>query len=112
MLHLSPRWIIILSIVFITIFEALAQTCLKTYRANNNYMYLGVAILFYTVVCFLLINCYRNDGYLGEVNLMWSCLSIIIILLFGHIAFDEELTKNEVIAILLAFAAIYFANQE
>jgi multidrug transporter EmrE-like cation transporter len=112
MIQLSARWIIVLSIIFITIFEAMAQSCLKSYRNNNNYLYLGVAILFYTVVCFLLINCYRNDGYLGEVNLMWSCMSIIIILIFGHVMFDEELTKNEVVAILLALGAIYFANQE
>lgn len=111
MIQLSARWMVVLSIILITIFEAMAQTCLKTYRNNSNYLYLGIAIVFYTIVCFLLINCYRNDGFLGEVNLMWSCMSIVIILLFGHIAFDEKLTQNEVFAILLAFAAIYFANK-
>lgn len=42
---------------------------------------------------------------------MWSCMSIIIILIFGHIIYDEKLTRNEIIAIGLALGAVYFANQ-
>ena len=103
-------WMVIWIIVAITIVEACAQATLKTARAKEMPYLVPLGIAFYATVAFLLYLCYRYEG-LGHVNLVWSCASIIIAILIGCILFNEPHNKYTYIAILLAFAAIYFAHR-
>ena len=111
---LQPKTIIIYVVVLITLFEATAQVCLKKFEVGKhttyNYLLLGVALYF--IVCGLLCLCYKNKGGLGKVNLMWSCMSIIFVILFGYIFLQEEIKMHDMIAIIFAFLAIYFANMD
>lgn len=111
---LQPKTIIIYAVVLITLFEATAQVCLKKFEVDRhdsyNYLLLGVALYF--IVCGLLCLCYKNKGGLGKVNLMWSCMSIIFVIMFGYIFLQEEIKMHDMIAIIFAFLAIYFANMD
>ncbi len=108
----DPNIIIILSVIFITIFEGIAQTCLKTYNGNDTNLFIIIALFCYALVCFLLLQCYKHNGYMGHINLMWSCFSIIFVIGAGCFFFDEKFTPDDLIAVLLAFGAIYFVNRD
>jgi multidrug transporter EmrE-like cation transporter len=102
---------IYITILFIAVFESTAQVCLKKfkYHQQTSYIFLLGAVLLYIIVCGLLCMCYDKER-LGKVNIMWSCISIICIVLFGYIFLEEKIKRNDMIAILLTFMAIYFAN--
>ena len=103
-------WLVIWIIVAITIVEACAQATLKFSRAREMPYLVPLGIFFYAVVAMLLFFTYKYEG-LGHVNLVWSCASIIIAILIGCMLFNEPHNKYTYIAILLAFAAIYFAHR-
>jgi drug/metabolite transporter (DMT)-like permease len=67
-------------------------------------------VRFYAVVATLLYFSYKYEG-LGHINLVWSCVSIIIAILIGCILFHEPHNKYTYVAIILAFGAIYFAHR-
>jgi drug/metabolite transporter (DMT)-like permease len=110
----DSKSIIIYAVVLITLFEATAQVCLKKFEMgkHNAYLYLVSAVALYLIVCGLLCLCYKNKGHLGKVNLMWSCMSMIFVILFGYIFLQEEIKRHDMIAIFFAFLAIYFANMD
>ena len=110
----DSKSIIIYAVVLITLFEATAQVCLKKFELGKDgtYLYLLSAVALYLIVCGLLCLCYKNKGHLGKVNLMWSCMSIIFVILFGYIFLPEEIKRHDMLAILCAFGAIYFANMD
>lgn len=103
-------WIVILIIVAITIVEACAQASLKTAQIKKYPYLVPLGIVFYVGVATLLYFSYKYEG-LGHINLVWSCASIIIAILIGCIFFNEPHNKYTYIAMLLAFAAIYFAHR-
>lgn len=103
-------WTVIWIIVAITFVEACAQTSLKTARVKKNIYLVPLGMVFYATVAGLLYMTYKYEG-LGHVNLVWSCASIIIAILIGCFLFNEPHNRYTYIAILLAFAAIYFAHR-
>lgn len=109
----NHKSLILYSVIFITLFEATAQVCLKKFQLEKygKYAYLFFAVVFYFFVGSLLCYCYKNNAKLGSVNLMWSCMSIIAVILFGYIFLQEKIKHHDLMAILFAILAIYFANQ-
>ena len=95
---------IILAIVF---FEAIAQGCLKKSKLTNNNNYICISVIAYIVVCLLLLKSYAYKG-IGMVNLLWSCLSIITIIMIGVIFYHEKITKYDIIGILFILTGLYF----
>lgn len=102
---------IIYIIVLISLFEACGQYYLKRSEKQKNDKFVIVGLLSYMIVCFLLRLCYKNRGYIGQVNMMWSCMSIVVILLTGYVFFDEKISNNGKIALTFALLAIYFLNK-
>jgi multidrug transporter EmrE-like cation transporter len=107
----TAKVVVLLSIVFITISEAIAQVCIKKSHKDGMPVLLYIGIIFYGFVCILLMNCYSNGANMGRVNLIWSCVSIISIITVGYFIFEEKIYTHDIIAILFAIGAIYFANQ-
>lgn len=103
--------IILYSILLISVFESFGQYCLKQYEKNNLFSYFVLGTMAYFIVCCLLCVCYKNHANIGNVNLMWSCLSIITVITVGYLFLNEKIEKNNIFAICFALLAIYFANQ-
>jgi multidrug transporter EmrE-like cation transporter len=103
--------IILYSIVLICIFESFGQYCLKQYEKNNLRTYFFAGIIAYFIVCCLLCVCYKNKANIGNVNLIWSCLSIITVISVGYLFLNEKIQQKDMFAIFFALLAIYFANQ-
>jgi multidrug transporter EmrE-like cation transporter len=107
----TAKVVVLLSIVFIVISEAIAQSCLKKSHKDHMPLLFYIGIIFYGVVCILLLNCYKNGINMGRLNLIWSCCSIITIIVIGYFFFNEQIYPHDIAAIVLAIAAIIFANQ-
>jgi multidrug transporter EmrE-like cation transporter len=101
-------WLIIIAVLFIVLFETLAQACLK--QSQKDSMYFILALFLYFLICYLLYFCYANKAYLGELNILWGSLSAVSIVIAGYIFFQEEITTNHIIAGVLALGSIYFAS--
>ena len=98
--------LILFYITLIVVFEAVAQSCLKTYSNTNNYNYFFVGIVSYAIVSWLLCQSYNHKGGMGLVNLIWSALSIITSTIIGIMMFKEQFHAHDIIATLLITAGI------
>lgn len=66
-----------------------------------------MGIIGYIFVCLLLRKCYTYSG-VGMTNFIWSIASIITMLIVGSYIFHENITKNDIIGILICFVGLYF----
>lgn len=103
-------WIVIFIVMLIASLEACGQTCLKKARTNQILVFALMGAIFYVGVAALLYMSYKYDG-LGHINLVWSCLSIIIAIGIGYYIFDEPMNRYTAATVACAFAAIYFAHK-
>jgi multidrug transporter EmrE-like cation transporter len=93
--------LLLIYIILIVIFEAVAQSCLKEYSQSSNYNYFYAGILFYGGVGWLLCQTYSQKAGLGVVNLVWSALSIIASTVVGILLFKEKFHTHDILAALL-----------
>lgn len=99
---------IIFSIVlFIVFFEAIAQACLKKSKMEKNNGYICISVIAYFIICLLLIYSYEYNT-MGKINLLWSCFSIIIILLTGTILYHEKIQWYDLIGLCFILVGMYF----
>jgi len=96
----------IMLILLIVIFESIGQYHIKKSKLHDSLVFFFIAILCYVVVCLLLKKCYEFKG-MGITNFIWSVLSIITVLMVGMLAFDENITKIDIIGIMLAVSGLY-----
>lgn len=105
---------LIIIILFIAIFECIAQGCLKKYYNNplpaNKYLYF-LAICAYSIICLLLIQSY-NYKTMGLVNVLWSGISVLVILSLGVFYFGEKITTLDKIGVGLVLVGISFIVYE
>jgi multidrug transporter EmrE-like cation transporter len=99
---------VVLIIMLIVICEMTAQSCIK--QSEQQSVLFFIAIVLYATICYLLFLCYMNRGKLGQVNMMWSSISIVSGILVGYFIFGESVSMNRIIAISLAIGAVYFAQ--
>ncbi len=100
---------IILVAIAVAVVETLAQNTIKTSEEGSVKFVIGLIV--YMGVGYLLHYAYGKFP-LGKVNTVWSCISIILALSIGYIAYGEKLTYNTLVAAVLAMLAIYFCNKE
>ena len=106
-MKISVSYIFLL--ILIIAVDAYAQYNVKKHSITNNWFYICLAIVSYTLVCLLLSKCYnQHGGEIGITNLIWSVFSIISIIIIGLIAFHETITKYDIIGIVLCFTGLYF----
>lgn len=88
--------------------EALAQNSLKqSHLQNSQNMYIA-GILFYIMVAYLLYKAYTTVA-LGQMNLVWSLLSIITGLITGYLLYDEPFNLYTGLSLLFSALALYCA---
>ncbi len=98
--------IYIMLILLIVIFESVGQYHIKKSKINNSMIFLIIGFLSYGVVCILLKKCYDFNG-MGITNFVWSVLSIVSVLMIGVLAFNEKITKTDIIGIFLSIIGLY-----
>lgn len=105
---MDAKLALLLLVLAISISECLGQSCLKTYHKSPEKTHLYIAgVLFYTIVCALLVMSYKYKG-MGLINVLWSGLSVLVILSTGVIFFDEGITRMDMIGAGMIVAGIGF----
>jgi multidrug transporter EmrE-like cation transporter len=95
----GPTATLLMIILSISISECLGQSCLKTlFDDPKQYHLYFAAVLFYSIVCYLLVLSYTYKG-MGLVNVLWSGLSILIILSTGALFFNETISRLDIIGV-------------
>jgi small multidrug resistance pump len=103
---------LLLLVVAIAISECLAQSCLKRYHTAPDKIYLYIAgVLFYTIVCALLVMSYKYKG-MGLVNVLWSGLSVLVILSTSMLFFDENITRLDMLGAAMIVTGVCFVVWE
>ena len=93
--------LLLIYILLIVIFEIVAQSCLKEYSQSSNYGFFYAGIFLYAGVGWLLCQTYNNKGSLGNVNLIWSALSLIVSTSVGILLFKEKFHTHDITATIL-----------
>lgn len=102
----NSTWLLLGLVLLISLSECAGQSCLKTYHNNPSKTWLYfVAVLFYSIVCLLLILSYRFRG-MGIVNILWSGLSVLVIVSTGVLFFQESVSALDWAGILLILGGI------
>jgi multidrug transporter EmrE-like cation transporter len=103
---------IVLFVLAISISECVAHCCLRKFHMDERKKHLYfTAIVFYTIVCAMLVLSYKYNG-LGIINIMWSGLSVLLITLTGAVFFGISLTMLHKLGILLILLGIVFVLYE
>lgn len=102
---------IILSISF---FELIAQSSVKYFfnTGKKEFIFYFIAILSYCVIAYLLTLSYEHKG-MGITNVLWSGITIIVILITGMLVYDERLTNYDIIGLcLILFGSTFILYEE
>lgn len=109
---MNTKLALLLLVIAISISECLGQSCLKRYHTAPDKTYLYIAgVLFYTIVCALLVMSYKYKG-MGLVNVLWSGLSVLVILSTSMLFFDESITRLDMIGAAMIVSGIGFVVWE
>jgi multidrug transporter EmrE-like cation transporter len=94
--------------------ECIGEICLKKLHLNPDRFWLFiVAVVFYTIVCFLLFISYRYKG-MGIIHVLWSGISILLVLGVSVFYFKEKITtldKLGIICIIAGMVLILWKNE-
>lgn len=92
--------------VLIAFVETCAQNTLKN-TGNDDKQYI-VGLVIYAFVGYLLHYAYHLFP-LSKINVIWSCLSIIIATTLGYLVYNENISSLKILSVLLALGAVYCA---
>jgi multidrug transporter EmrE-like cation transporter len=103
---------LLLLILAISISECIGQSCLKKYNLDPEKTYLYISgVIFYSIVCALLVMSYKYKG-MGLINVLWSGLSVLVIVSTGILFFNESITFLDKVGILLIITGIVYVILE
>jgi len=104
---MKKEFVLLIIILLISFCELLGQSCLKYLHNNGNKPQFYIfAILFYSLVCYLLLQSYKYKG-MGIINVIWSGLSILVILSSSIAFFGEKITTIDKIGIIFVIVGIF-----
>lgn len=95
-------YLVIVFGICISLVEVFSQYSLKSNR-------LLVGLVGYIVVAYILFKSYNYEA-LGHMNLIWSCISIILCFIVGVFVFKEPFNKYTFMAVCFALIAIYLGH--
>ncbi len=96
-------------ILIIAIVETLSLICLKEGEINSKHHFILCGFLGYIIVTYVLCKTLTFEG-IGQVNLVWNCMTIFTAFAAGHLLFNEKVNKYTFYAIIFAVIAIYLAQ--
>uniref|UniRef100_A0A6C0CQH5 Uncharacterized protein n=1 Tax=viral metagenome TaxID=1070528 RepID=A0A6C0CQH5_9ZZZZ len=103
--HQSSFLLIGALLVFIVLTEAVAQYCIRRCKEEQKMHLFILGVFFYAFVCLGLYIMY-DFRQMGSVNLLWSCMSIITIMIIGTVFFHEQLNIYDLIGMILVFTGL------
>jgi multidrug transporter EmrE-like cation transporter len=101
------KYMEILLIILIVIFEASAQTSLETFTKNNStFKYLFFGLLFYLFIGFLFYRLLLVEKNLAVANLLWNGGSSILVTLISYFYFKQSFSYKQIIGLIVTFIGV------
>jgi uncharacterized membrane protein HdeD (DUF308 family) len=94
---------ILIFALLVALVETFAQNILVS-SDNGSYMFF-FGICLYFLVAYILQFSYHHFP-LSKLNIIWSCISIILAIVLGHFLYKEPLTSKSILSGVLALSAI------
>ena len=85
----------------LVLFEALALTSIKKYSVENQQIYLATSIFCYAVIPLLLYKLLQKKLGISVLNIIWNIMSTLYGLFIGIIIFNETITLQQKIGVIL-----------
>lgn len=98
---------VIIIVLLLALVEAIGQNLLR----DTKYIKFVFGLTSYIIIGYLLHYSYQKFP-LSKVNVMWSCLSIIVAVILGYFLYNEKMNKNSILAIIFALLGIYFMSKQ
>jgi drug/metabolite transporter (DMT)-like permease len=93
-------------LLFGTIFAILPIFFIKYYIKTKNYLYILLAICSYVLLCISYVQLF-TDNPISNNYVALQLLQILLVLFGGFILYNEQLTKEQYLGVLLGTGAIY-----
>lgn len=92
---------ILIYVVFMVVFETMAHHSFKKCHIDGHtYQYI-LGVIFYACVGFCLIRAYQYEyKSMGIINVIWSSLSVLSIILVGYFYWGENITNMEILGVI------------
>lgn len=98
---------ILIPILLISLCELCAQSCLKKcHLAGGDLSLFILALVCYFLICLLLYKSYDTEG-MGLVNIIWSSMSILLVLGGGSLFFHEKITRMDIFGVMMVVTGIF-----
>jgi small multidrug resistance pump len=98
-----------LPIVMVAVLEAFAQSSVQLAHQTKAYYHILVAVVAYALVCVFLIEAYKYKGA-GLVNVLWSGITMVLMIAIGHFVFNEHISTLEWLGISFIIVGIMIVN--
>jgi multidrug transporter EmrE-like cation transporter len=95
---------VLLLALLIAFIESCAQNTIKTSDHGTFQFILG--LLIYMLVGYILHYAYSKFP-MSQINVVWSCVSIIVATLLGYWLYDEPINHWIIFSVLFAILAVY-----
>ena len=102
-------------IIAMSLIELFAQIFIKTYYDTKKVYWFFLALMFYSVILYLLYRAYFFTG-LAVANGLWSALTLLLTTVVGIFYYKESLGMAELSGILLTTVGIlilgFYSNEK
>jgi len=97
-------WII--ALVFLIIFEAVADIFSKEYSLSGSWIYWSLALLGYVIANIFWLESIRKGSGLARGAILFSVGSAIVAILIGALRYQEKIGRIEFVGILVGLLSI------
>ncbi len=105
-------YLIVFFLVFmISLFEAGGQSLAYMAHKKSSFILLALSWLFYIVIVVLLYFSYKYKG-VGYINILWSGMTTLLMILIGYFIFNERLNLIEWIGTGFIFIGIFLISSK
>lgn len=91
------------------IFSALPITMVKKYLHSNEYKWLLFAIFIYMLLIYGYCHILEEQN-ISTVYPYLKIISIILVIIFGYVVYEEELNKKKCCGIALGLSSLYMLS--
>lgn len=100
------NWII--PLLFLIVFELIADVFAKEYSLRDSYYLWGGAIVSYIIANAFWLNAIKNGSGLGKGAIIFSVVSAIMATIIGVLVYKEIVTKIQFLGMMLGIISLIF----
>ena len=97
-------------VTLIAVIESFSIASLKEYYISSKIRYFVISVILYIIICYLLTLTFKYQG-IGICNVIWSAISIIMVIFLGILFFKENINLYDGFGSILVISGIYIIKK-